>query len=137
MGLNQGQRQDLNTLYCLKLYPAHLVLASSLADSITGLFKGKIEIEIFIVACVMFKLLIPSEFTDRATFSMTQEFKGQSAGLHNLVEAKWSVTAGHANRNFSPVILFKITLEIAGLNMGFELPKLWSPVKVIGNIRCS
>lgn len=59
MGLNQGQRQDMNTLYCLKLYPAHLVLASSLADSITGLFKGKVEIERFIVACVMFKLLIP------------------------------------------------------------------------------
>ena len=50
------------------------MLASWLADSITGLFKGKIEIERFIVACVMFKLLIPSEFTDRATFSMTQEF---------------------------------------------------------------
>ena len=74
MGLKQGQRQHLKTLYCLKLYPAHLVLASSLADSITGLFKGKIEIERFIVACVMFKLLIPSEFTDRATFSMTHEF---------------------------------------------------------------
>ena len=75
MGLNQGQRQDMNTLYCLKLYPAHLVLASPLADSIIGLFKGKVEIERFIVACVMFTLLIPSEFTDRATFSDTRILK--------------------------------------------------------------